>query len=268
MLVDIIIGLGLSLIIAFLAYKKKSLDLSGFLGAILFGTLIYIFGSYVVWSILISFFISSSLLTKLHEKKDQERSEGRNIVQVISNAMIATVFSILYYVTKESFFMLAAVVSIAASNADTWASEIGILSKGKTYYITNFKVAPKGASGAITVLGTLASFIGALFIAIIFVTLYGLVTPLTPIEIVSYGFIVTISGFLGCQIDSLLGALLQAKYKGVNSGVITEKKWLPNEKVILASGIAFITNDMVNLISSFGAALISILMVIGGIHAS
>ncbi len=264
MLLDVFIGLMISFIIAFLAYKKKSLNLSGFYAALIFGTLIYVFGGYAVWGALILFFISSSLLTKLHEKKDKEESKGRNYIQVISNAFATTLFSILYFYFNQPFFLLAAVVGVASSNADTWASEIGMLSKGKTFYILNFKKAPKGVSGAISVLGTLASFIGALYIALVFLLLFSIDQTLSLDLIISYGLIITLCGFIGCLIDSYLGVLLQAKYKGIKTGTVTEKKWLPHEGVVLTSGLAIITNDMVNLMSTVGASLISILLVLGG----
>ena len=268
MLVDFIIGLGLSLIIAYIAYTKESLNFSGFLGAVIFGTMLYFFGTFIVWSALIVFFISSSILTKLHEKTDKNYSQGRGIKSVISNALIATICSILYYFIQEPLYLVASIASIAASNADTWASEIGILSKGKTYYITNFKIAPKGVSGAISLLGILSSLLGALFISITFVLLYRMVTPLTINNMLSYGFIVTLSGFLGCQIDSLLGALVQAKYKNIQTGMIAESKELPDESIVLISGFSFITNDVVNLLSSLGGSLIAIILIIGGIYAS
>jgi uncharacterized membrane protein len=71
--------------------------------------------------------------------------------------------------------------------------------------------------------------------------------------------VITSCGFLGNLIDSYLGALIQAKYRGVDTGTITEKKWLPNEKVVLASGLALITNDMVNLLSALFASILTVI---------
>lgn len=261
-IIDVIIGVLISGLIAFLAYLKKSLTISGFLTAVVLGTLIYSFGGVIVWAALIGFFISSSLLTKLHEKKDHVSSKGRNYIQVISNGLVATVFSMIYFFTQVEIFLLAAVVSIATSNSDTWASEIGVLSKGKTRSIVNFKLVPKGMSGAISKLGTVASLIGSFFIAAIFVSIYVIQNGFDLEIVLSYGTIITIFGFIGCFIDSYLGALLQAKYKGVHSGEITEKKWLPNEKVVLASGLAIITNDAVNFLSGLFASVIAVLFFI------
>ncbi len=262
MFIDAIIGLGISLIVASLAYWRKSLSMSGLLTAVILGMLIYMFGGIVVWGSLISFFISSSLITKLSDKKEKKEDNGRNYVQVLANGLVATILSIIYYVTKTEIFLIAAVVSIATSNSDTWASEIGRLSKGKTFYILNFKIAPKGVSGAISGLGTFASFIGSFFIAGVFIGLYALTIGLSLESFLIYGSIITVFGFLGNIIDSYLGCSLQAKYKGVESGTYTEKGWLPNEKVVLASGLAILTNDAVNLLSGLAASLITLVFII------
>jgi uncharacterized protein (TIGR00297 family) len=263
MFIDAVIGILISLFIAGLAYYKNSLTKSGFIAAVFFGTLIYIFGGLLVWSALIAFFVSSSILTKFkaHIKSTKtDDAKGRNVVQVISNALVATVFSIVYFILNQEIFLLAAVVSIATSNSDTWASEIGVLSRGKTRYIINLKEAPRGSSGAITLLGTLASLLGAMFIAFTFIIVYALSFGLTVESVLLYGFIISFGGFIGCFIDSYLGALIQAKYKGVHSGKLTEKSWLPDEKVILASGFALITNDAVNFLSSLFASVLTVFM--------
>ncbi|MBU1142884.1 MAG: DUF92 domain-containing protein [Firmicutes bacterium] len=262
MLIEFLIGAVLSILIAYAAYLKHSLAKSGFIAAVIIGTIIYAFGGMVIWAVLIAFFISSSLLTKLNEKKEKDPSRGRNYIQVISNGLVAAVFSVLYYFLNVEIFLLASVASIATSNSDTWASEIGILSKGKTRNIVNFKIVSKGVSGAISGLGTFASFIGALFIGLVFALMYWIKNGISYEILISYTIIVTICGFLGCFIDSYLGALIQAKYREVETGKITEKKWLPNEKVVLASGLALVTNDAVNFLSGLAASMITIIFFI------
>lgn len=260
MFLNAIIGIGISLLIAGLAYLKKSLDKSGLYTATILGAVIYAFGGIVVWGVLIAFFISSSLITKVSEKSEKKESKGRNYIQVLANGLVAGIFSILYYFLKMEIFLIAAVVSIATSNSDTWASEIGRLSKGKTFYILNFRIAPKGVSGAISGLGTFASALGSLFIAGVFLGLYALVFGLDFTQFMFFGAVITICGFLGNLIDSYLGGSIQAKYRGVDTGTYTEKGWLPNEKVVLASGLAMITNDVVNLLSGLAASILTVVL--------
>lgn len=259
MFIDYMIGFILSLSIALTAYLKHSLVKSGLIAAIFIGTFIYVFGGLTLWVVLISFFISSSLLTKLHEKKEDSPDKGRNYLQVISNGLVPAIFSILYYYLNSEIFLIAAAASIATSNSDTWASEIGILSKGKTRNVINFKVVEKGISGGVTRLGTIASLIGALFIGLIFSLMYLITFGVTFEILLTFTLIITLCGFLGCLIDSYLGSVIQAKYRGIDSGKISEKKWLTDEKVILVSGIVFITNDTVNFLSSLIASFITII---------
>lgn len=260
MALQFLIGFGLSFLVAFLAYKKHSLNQSGFITATLLGTIIYGFGTYVVWSALILFFISSSLLTKLHEKKVKDASSGRNYIQVLSNGFVAAMFSVFFYYSFNELFMVAAIISIASCNSDTWASEIGVLSRGKTYSILTFKEVPKGVSGGVSKLGTLASFLGALFIGLSFIFLYWSSPLFNNSKIWMYFSVITLGGFIGCLIDSYMGILVQAKYKGERTGKYTEKAFLENEKVILTSGLAWITNDAVNFISGFISTAVSMLI--------
>jgi len=262
MLIEIIIGTLLSTFIAVIAYAKHSLVLSGLIASVILGTIIYAFGGIVLYSLLIAFFISSSLLTKLHERKVDDSSSGRNYLQVISNGLVAAAFSILFYLLNMEFLLIAAAAAIATSNSDTWASEIGILSKGKTRSVTNFKEVSKGVSGAISGLGTLASVLGALFIGVLFALVSSITTVVLFQTVLFYAAIISISGVLGCFVDSYLGSLVQAKYRGIKSDTITENKSLPNEEVILKSGISFVNNDTVNFLSSLAASLIALLFFI------
>jgi uncharacterized protein (TIGR00297 family) len=190
----------------------------------------------------------------------KDSSSGRNYIQVLSNGFVAAMFSIFFYFTSNELFMVAAIISIASCNSDTWASEIGVLSKGKTYSILTFKEVEKGISGGVSKLGTMASFLGALFIGVSFVFLYGSSPLFNNSKIWMYFSVITLGGFIGCLIDSYMGILVQAKYKGEKTGKYTEKAFLENEKVILTSGLAWITNDMVNFISGFVSTAVSMLI--------
>ena len=94
-----------------------------------------------------------------------------------------------------------------SSNGDTWASEIGILSKDLPILITTFKKVPRGTNGGISTLGLLASMCGGLFIGII----AGLPSILFLDCSIRYhnAFLILciggISGLIGSLIDSLLG---------------------------------------------------------------
>ena len=91
-------------------------------------------------------------------------------------------------------------------SADTLASELGVFYKA--YLITNMREVPSGTNGAISKMGEVYAFVGALSPSIIstMIFLYGGVWESFSIYYVIFP---TILGFLGCQIDSLLGATLE-----------------------------------------------------------
>lgn len=251
MFVPYIIGLLLSLSVAFVAYKKRSLTLSGFITASIVGMLFYVFGTFIAWSILIFFFISSSIISKFN--KNEKEKYGRDYIQVISNSIVSLFFLTLYYFLHDLTYLVVAVVAIAASTADTWASEIGSLSKGKTYSILTFKAMEKGLSGAVSMLGVVASFLGALMISLMFSALYFLTEE--------FSVIITISGFFGSILDSYLGVFLQAKYKDIKSGKIAEM--ISNtEQFILISGKKFINNSTVNFIMVLTISVVTYLLLV------
>jgi len=259
MFTNSLIGFGLSLLIAFVAYYKKSLTLSGFIAATIVGTIIFMFGSYIIWSLLIFFFVSSSILSKLHPSEDEKN--GRNYLQVLANSIVTLVFITLYYIFQDMVYMIVSVVAIAASTSDTWASEIGALSRSKPFSILTFKKMEKGLSGAVSVIGIIASLMGAIAISLLFSTLYFINNSFEILLFFEYTIIIIIAGFLGSILDSYLGVLLQAKYQDIKTGKI--KEFISNtENYILISGKKFITNNAVNFIMVLIISIITYLLLI------
>lgn len=269
MLVSFLIGLSLSLLIALPAFYKHSLTLSGFIASLLFGSIIYIFGGIISWSLLILFFITSSVLTKIHIKIDDNNSaemeadkKGRTYWQVICNAFAPALLSFIFYLTNNEVYLIGTIVAIATATADTWASEIGKLSSGKAFSILNFKLMTKGLSGAITILGTTASFLGAGFIALVFGVYYYIVINQDLVQAFVYFFIIAGFGFIGSLIDSYIGAAFQAKYKDPATGKIYERIKLPTKSFILVSGFSLITNDIVNLLATTLTSILAVLLLL------
>lgn len=253
-----LIGFILSLLIASIAFYKKSLSLSGFFAAMILGTLIYAWGTHVMFMILMSFFISSSLLTKLGDS-DKEK-QGRNWIQVLANGCSALVFSFLYMMTNETndTYLLIAVMAISVSNADTWASEIGKLSKKENVSITTFKPISKNESGGVTWLGMSASFLGALWISFIYVLFIGTMTQF-DVSLLIHAIYIIIAGFAGSVLDSYLGIWIQEKYQHPSTLDVTENR-NHDDTYHLLSGIKYINNDMVNLITSILVVIVASLL--------
>lgn len=258
----ILIGALVAAIVAMVAYKKNSLSISGVIFAIILGTGIFIFGGVTQFILMMVFFITSSLLSKYKKNSKSylealhEKGDARDWMQVVANGGVALLFLVLYYINSNYNYFVAAAVSFAASNADTWASELGVLSKGKTISIVNFKEIKKGLSGGVSLFGTFSSLMGAISIAITF-GIINIISRVNVSNVLMYIFIIAIFGFLGSIVDSFLGATVQGHYLDNSTGKETEKKKSNGNNNKLAKGFKIINNDIVNLLSNLIVTVIA-----------
>lgn len=102
------------------------------------------------------------------------KSTKRDSWQVIANSIGVFLLGLLNLIVNNydltvifTSLSIAAFTYLAVMNADTWATELGILSKDKVYYIFDLKrKVPAGTSGGISVVGTLSGFAGAFLISL------------------------------------------------------------------------------------------------------
>ncbi|NTW02478.1 MAG: DUF92 domain-containing protein [Oscillochloris sp.] len=264
-------GLVLSTTIGGLAHWRKSLTISGWLGAILVGTLTLGFGGWAWGLTLIIFFISSSLLSRYKETIKERRaaekfSKGgqRDFAQTMANGGLAALCALAYALTDRPTALLAAFVGLMATvNADTWATELGVLSPHKPRLITTGRVVEPGTSGGITLFGSSAAALGATLIGICMLILLTLESGVAIWWVLPAAII---GGFSGAMLDSLLGATYQAIY-AYSDGRETERRFDRNGKpTTFVRGLPWLNNDIVNLSSSVGGALIGVgvMMLLGG----
>jgi len=254
-------ALGLNVAIAAAAYLRRSVTASGAVTGAALGFAIYLSGGLYFWSVLMAFFFSSTILGHLKgARKDAAESihskkRRRDAVQVLANGGVAAGMAALHALTGRPIFLLGFAILLAAANADTWASEIGVHSRRDPVSILTFHAIPRGTSGGISPLGLLASTAGALFIALWFAVGYWLSFGWTGLELPAMVAAITGGGFLGSVIDSVLGAAVQAQYRDNLRRVLTEKRH-DAEGVAnrLVKGFHFMTNDAVNAASGLIAA--------------
>ncbi|NLD91422.1 MAG: DUF92 domain-containing protein [Fibrobacter sp.] len=260
---QILIGTIICLVIALYAYNKKSLTINGLFGALCMGIVLTVCGGLYFLSLLITFFISSTIAGKFCKHLEKELSSihqkcgARDIAQVAANGMPALLFAILFYLTGNHIFILGFATGIASSNADTWGSELGVLSKKPTVSILNFKPLRKGLSGGITFAGTMASFAGAVLIAAVFTIGYHHVYNDSSHALLLFTLCL-FGGFAGSLLDSVLGATLQVKYYCEAKQMITEKRVTDGTNNKVFSGYPLINNDVVNFASSFIVSLLTV----------
>lgn len=178
------------------------LDAIGITTVLFCALLVYILsGSYAIQNLIIalSFLIIGVGITKYmyEEKKEKGVYEHeRSWQNVLSNALFPLISCGIYYASQDPIWILVYVSSFAGAMADKFGSELGVLSPNPIS-LGSFKPVRQGTSGAISILGTYLSFIGALIIGIIGFFTYNY----SPMNILLIGFF----GFLGSLADSIAG---------------------------------------------------------------
>ena len=235
-------------IVLFYFYKRKHLSLDGFLSSTLMAGLILGYGGIKFVLPIAIFFILSTLLSKIGPKNLRESKSGRNVNQVFANGGVGLVLCIYYhfYQTELIYYMFLA--SIAAANSDTWATEIGKLSRTRPKDIISGRSLSIGESGGITFIGLLGSISGSLVIATI-----GYFLDIDT----SYLIIVFISGILGSLFDSILGSTLQSRFILIDGKTIKEKK---EPESYHYSGFLSVNNNSVNFLCTLSAPIFFILL--------
>ncbi|MCA9921131.1 MAG: DUF92 domain-containing protein [Anaerolineales bacterium] len=250
----------ISVVIVGLAYWRNSLSRSGAVGALLVGFLTFGFGGWQ-WGVLLGiFFVSSSLLSHYKESEKKIASEKfdkghrRDFGQVMANGGLGAVVALLSSLLVSPIWLLLFVGIMATVTADTWATELGTLSKRPPRLITTGRVVEVGTSGGVSLLGTAVSASGGFLIGIT----AGLLTnqSLWLFAVLGMG-----GGLAGSLFDSLLGATVQRVYYCEIRQRETEKKLNPlGEPNNPIRGWAWMNNDLVNLAASLIGGVIAVLL--------
>jgi len=260
------LGLALAFLIAALAYWRGSLSSSGAVGAILVGTLIFAMGG-LAWAILlIAFFVTSSALSHYQARAKEplaekfQKGHRRDIGQVLANGGWGALLALAYAFAPQPLLFVAFAGAMATVNADTWATELGVLSKTAPRLITNGRIVPVGTSGGVTAFGTFGALGGALLIGALAFAARLVLSGVEGLEVRDWRLIPisAVAGLIGSLFDSLLGATVQAIYYcdfdqketeaaihrcGRATRLIRGWRWLDNDWVnflasVVGSGIA------------------------------
>jgi uncharacterized protein (TIGR00297 family) len=255
----LVIGAPLHLLGAVISFWRKSVDAGGAVVGAVAGTVIFVAAGPLLWLPFAAFVLSSTAFTRFRaERKERlagilEKGSRRDMFQVLANGGVGMLMALLLRLTGEPAFALAFAASFASANADTWASEIGVLSPREPVSLITFRRVPRGTSGGVTGLGLAVSLCGALLVAL----LSALSSPSLADAACRVGF-VTLAGVVGSILDSLLGCTIQARYSAPGGGT-TERRFSEGTPNTLVRGLPFVTNDVVNLLSTAAAAVIGAL---------
>lgn len=217
----------------------------------------------------------------------------RGAMQVLANSFLATMIAVLFYyiigedehpvefglgqgirmlmnhggMTKEalkgfqkqlsSYLWVMYVAHYACANGDTWASELGILSKSNPRLITSFltKEVPKGTNGGVSLEGTLASALGGGLIGLVFWLMSFFMASSRPLADIAPQYPMVIvglaAGVIGSIVDSILGATVQATYyNSERKQIVKGEDFRADDKdVEIIQGVNFLSNESVNFFS-------------------
>ncbi len=269
-----LLGILFSSAIAALGYARGSLSRGGAFGAIIIGALIFAGGG-LLWAIvLIAFFISSSALSHYHARAKEplaekfQKGHRRDLGQVLANGGAGALFALAFAINPHPAFLIAYLGAIATVNADTWATELGVLSKTPPRLITTGKIVAVGTSGGITFFGTCVALCGALFIGGIAAGWQFLISnPATPLTasfqfpLAVYFVSIPLAGFAGSLCDSFLGATAQAIYFCEHDQSETEARvHRCGRATRLLRGWRWMDNDAVNFLASIAGSALAVLL--------
>jgi uncharacterized protein (TIGR00297 family) len=259
--------------IALLAYRRRSLSRDGAAGALLAGTTITGFGGPAWGLALIFFFVSSSLFSHFRAREKAQTAEDkfskgsqRDLLQVLANGGAATGLALAsgllpdFQQTARDTLQAGFTGALATATADTWATELGVLSSQPPRLLTTWKTVSPGTSGGITPLGTGATALGALSFGLVFWLLHwrpGETSQLRRQR--RLPLIALLSGLAGSLFDSLLGATIQAMFYCPHCQKETERRvhncGTPTRPL---RGLPWMTNDTVNFCATLLGALVAI----------
>jgi uncharacterized protein (TIGR00297 family) len=247
------VALAIAGVIAIAAWAARALTARGAIAAALLGAAAIAAGW--AWGVLLlAFFLSSSALSragvdiKNHRLLEiVEKRAARDAVQVIANGGIFGITAVASVIAPSGAWLAAGAGALAASTADTWATEVGTLVGGTPRIITTWRAVPAGTSGGVTAAGTLGMIAGSAFLTLVAAAV------VWPRHVVAATFV---GGVAGALADSLAGATIQARRRCSSCDALSERTIHScGTPTVHAGGIPWLSNDGVNLLcGAVGAA--------------
>lgn len=260
-------AVGFSGLLALGAWARGSLSVDGALAACWVGTTIWMGLGSGGFFVLCTFFLTSSVLGRVGRRRKQTlesnyaKGHRRDMWQVLANGGVASACGAgLWWgpgggeaaaIGLVTPIGLAGVASLASANADTWATELGVLASGLPRSILSGKRVPAGTSGAVSGPGLVVALGGSTLIALVsWWTHPGL--PLLAVAVVA------VSGFVGALLDSVLGATFQRQFTCPTCGEQVEvTSHCGTRTCVRGPAWAVLNNDAVNAVANGSAAALT-----------
>lgn len=260
-LYSLFLGCLLGALIAWAAWRFGTLSPSGAWAAAFIGGVIFGLGGLPWASLLLIFFISSSALSRLFARRKAtladkfSKGSRRDWAQVLANGGLGVLLALMQVLLPgQDWPWLAYAGAIAAVNADTWATELGVLSPTPPRLITSGQRVERGTSGAVSVLGMLAGLGGAILVGLAAVLLSPKTSSLSLLAAILLG------GLCGAMVDSAFGATVQAVYWCPACSKETERhpRHGCGNETVRRRGWRWINNDVVNFLCALTGGVVTI----------
>jgi uncharacterized protein (TIGR00297 family) len=253
---QILTGGAFALLIAVASFRSGLLTRGGSAAQFVLGWILLGLGGWQ-WTVpILVFFVSSSLASRLSPRRRRAaeiefaKTGKRDAFQVLANGGVVGLLCLIWTTRPDESLYVASLGALGAATADTWGTELGILSRTRPILITTLHPVRPGTSGAVSIPGTLAGIIGAALVVTSGIA--WIHSGQTAILLAS-----TLAGALGSLCDSLLGATVQMRFRCTICGRITEREIHCGAATEPALGLHWVSNDVVN----FACTLIGSVMV-------
>lgn len=255
-----IVGALAAVVTAWATVKARALTLAASLEAVVIIVCATVFGGWFGLVFLLTAYLTIAVVDRIFKDRTKsifhqinKKSGPRDFMQVAANGLPATICILLYGLTDNRAFLVGFTVALTEALADSLSSDVGVLSKKEPVSICRFRRIPKGLSGGVSLLGSMACLLGTVFCALVYYLFFR-----DPSE----ALVVALCANFGCLADSVLGDLLQEKFRCTQCGCLTEKHTHCDSPTVHASGIPHLDNCMVNLVSNLLAAAAAVLLFI------
>jgi len=198
-----------TVIFGLLALAFRTVGLTGFIGGLIIGILVY--GSLGMrgFIILLAFFFIGSLCTKIGYSRKaargiaQDAGGARSAKHALAKGLMGLILAVAHLFFPDSGWLIVGfAAAFATAAADTASSEIGQLLGRTPILLTSFRIVEPGTEGAVSLEGTLAGIVAGAFLG-------ALAWVFWPEMGWAVFAAVALAAFLGNMIESILGATLE-----------------------------------------------------------
>lgn len=251
------------MLVAAFAWRSRTLTARGAAAAAVCGAAAALAGW--DWAVLlVAYFAASVLVSRAGAGEKARRTAGvvvkggaRDAWQVLANGGVFAALAVLAAGSPAAAWYWGAAGALAASAADTWATELGTRFGGRPRSIVGGRVVLPGESGGVTVVGFAGAALGAGFVgAVAALVGWGSGAALASV----------VAGVAGALADSVLGATVQERFRCDACDTPTERRVHGCGRATRrAGGIMGVDNDVVNLLATLtgGAVALGLYAVAG-----